>query len=252
MNEVTDAIVERIKKLMALAEKGGTEAEADAAMAKVQEILTKYNLSMGDTRLTQDKDEQFERQSVTFEWNASWISIVYHAVAELYFCKMWNEPNGTRDRKAVLLGKPVNIYSAMWVARVVVENGKRLAKEYAQHAYREYGMNAVSASNNFKKGYASRINARCWEMISAAKRGQVKDEATGTALVVADFYERNKKELDTYTREGLGIRLQRGSGMRGANDQDAAGAGRSAADKQSLRADGITQGKGAMRLGYGG
>lgn len=249
MSEVTDALIARIQKLMAMAERAGTEEEADTAMGLLQQILTKHNLSMGDTRLTKDKDEEFQHQSATFEWNASWITQVYMGVAELFFCKMWNEPNGTTDRKATLVGSPVNLYSAMYVARVVTENGKRLAKEYAQHAYKEYGMNAVSASNDFKKGYASRIRTRCEDMIREAKKGHVKDESTGTALVVGDFYERNKKELEVFTANVLKVKLVSGAGMRGAKDHDAAGAGRSAADKQSLRADGITQGKGALRLG---
>lgn len=249
MSEVTDALIAKIQKLMALAEKGGTEEEADAAMAKVQEILTKYNLSMSDVQHARDKDEQFERNVVAFEWNATWIAQVYLGVAELYFCKAWCQPNGTIDQKVVMLGSPVNIYSAMYVAQVIVTNGKRLAKEYAQHAYREYGMNAVSASNNFKKGYASRIRHRCLEMIKDAKRGHVRDAETGTALVVADLYERTSHALDVYTQDVLKVRLRSSVGMRGANDQDAAGAGRTAADAQSLAANGIAQGKGTLLLG---
>lgn len=232
-------IIARLQKLLELAERGGTEAEADNAMQRVQEILTKYNLSMGDVNVARDKDEMFEQHSVTMEWNQSWIPVIYHAIADLYFCDGWNEPNGTVDRKVVLIGKPVNVYSALYVAKIVVENGRNLARAYAQHAYSEYGMNAVSASNNFKKGYASRINARCHEMIKNAKSGHVKDVETGTALVVADLYERTQKELTLFREEVLKIKLSPGAGMRGARDQDAAGAGRAAADKQNLRADGI-------------
>lgn len=231
-------LIEKIQKLLALAERGGTEAEADAAMAKVQQLLTEHNLSMGDVVQAQDKDEAFEKQSVTFDWNQSWISVVYFAVCRLYFCDMWNEKNGTVDRKVVIIGKPVNVMSAMYVARIVVENGKKLAREYAQHAYREYGMNAVSASNNFKKGYANRISVRCAELRMAAKNGDLKSE-TGTALVLADFYEQNLKALDVWREQELGVKLVSGKGMAAPRDSDAAGAGKAAADKQNLTANGI-------------
>lgn len=57
-----EVIIERLRKLIALAENAGTEAEAANAMARVQEILTKYNLSMGDVGSARDEDEDFTRE----------------------------------------------------------------------------------------------------------------------------------------------------------------------------------------------
>src|SRR4051794_30275940 len=45
-----DSIVSRINKLLALGERGGTEAEATAAMRKVHELLAKHNLSLDDVK----------------------------------------------------------------------------------------------------------------------------------------------------------------------------------------------------------
>jgi Protein of unknown function (DUF2786) len=39
-----DSIIAKINKLLALGERGGTEAEAIAAMQKVHELLAKHNL----------------------------------------------------------------------------------------------------------------------------------------------------------------------------------------------------------------
>ena len=39
-------VIAKIQKLLALGRRGGTEQEADAAMAKAQELLAKYNLDL--------------------------------------------------------------------------------------------------------------------------------------------------------------------------------------------------------------
>lgn len=241
-----EVIIERLRKLIALAENAGTEAEASTAMSLVQEILTKYNLSMGDVGSAKDEDEDFTQEFAQHEWNQPWISLVYHAIARLYFCKMWVEKNGQTDVKMYFVGKPVNLYSVMYVARVVVDMCKRDAREYA----RSSPVNSVTASNNFKKGFASRISARCSEMIAAAKRGNVTDGA-GTALVVGDFYEKNMSLLDKYVAS-MGTRLTNCKVRSAITDGKALSAGRESANKANLTANGISGKTGTLRIGYGG
>lgn len=50
-NEISDKIVEKLKKLMRLqksAQKIGSEGEANAAAAAISRLLTQYNLSLMD------------------------------------------------------------------------------------------------------------------------------------------------------------------------------------------------------------
>ena len=191
-------MIEKIRKLLALAERAGTEHEASNAMARVQEILTKYNLDI-DT-IKDAGGASFTQEHQEFEWNQSWIRQAYMGIAKLYFCHMFYVQNGLQNQRITLVGKPVNIQTAKYVADVVIGTGKRMAKLYAQNAYSEFGMNAVSASNNFKKGYAIRINQRCNELVRDAIRGQVADSDTGKALVVGDFYQREHDAIQTYER----------------------------------------------------
>lgn len=48
-----EAIVERIQKILALGRRGGTEAEAAAAMAKAQELLAEHNLTLAQVESAQ-------------------------------------------------------------------------------------------------------------------------------------------------------------------------------------------------------
>lgn len=133
-------IIERIKKLMALADlsRGATEAEAAAAMAKVQELLTKHNLDMASIR-TEDKPEMTSERK-TYEWNANWIAPMAARIAELYFCMAVSEKNGTVDQKIELFGLPVNVMAAQYVIDVCVGAAKRGAREYANIVKKETGL----------------------------------------------------------------------------------------------------------------
>ena len=192
-------IIEKIRKLLALAERGGTEAEAAAAMEKVQALLTKHNLDIDSVR--KPEESSFTREFQEFEWNASWIRPIAGAVAKLYFCSMYYTQQGLDKQIIYMVGEKVNILTAQYVVDLVVATGKRLAKAYAQECYRDWGMNPVSASNSFKKGFALRISSRCAELMREAKRGNIKDVETGTALVVTNFYERNETAIAKFIKQ---------------------------------------------------
>ena len=259
--ETNDKVIERIRKLLALAERGGTEAEADSAMAKVQELLTAHNLEIDAIR--EKAEVTFTREHKDFPWNQSWIREAYAAIGRLYFCKFYYTPMGTKLQRLYLIGEPVNIMTAQYVADVVIATGNRLAKEYATETRLEYIENwgdsaatrgeatgaAISASNGFKKGYAQRISLRCYELRQEAiKKEKRAATATGTALVLADFYERNKKQLDIYAEQELGLELVSGAGMNSGNSNHM-GAGANAANSVNLRAGGVGHSGGALLLG---
>lgn len=240
-------IIEKIRKILALAERGGTEAEADSAMTKVQELLTEHNLTLdavrGKTEMT------MTREYKEYPWNQSWIRQVYSGVAGLYFCKFYYTPNGTTNQYCYLIGEPVNIQTAQYVIDVVIATGNRLAKEHAQAARMEFlewcdedekkdatGV-AISASNNFKKGFASRINSRCYTL--RRKATTIKpNKKEGNELVVADFYKRNDAAIKQY-ESSIGLKLVSGGGMGAATNSESYLAGGNAANSVNLRAGGI-------------
>lgn len=56
--ENTEKMIEKIKKVMELAERGSTEAERDTAMLQAQKLLDKYNISMSQID-TAKKDKKY-------------------------------------------------------------------------------------------------------------------------------------------------------------------------------------------------
>src|SRR4051812_832746 len=122
-----DSIISRINKLLALGERGGTEAEATAAMQKVHELLAKHNLSLDDVKDAPTEEEDYIQDETTGAAKQPWQDVVWSGVARLYFCKHLKRtgPDGTRH---LLIGKPSNIAVAKYVAAYLVRTGEELAR----------------------------------------------------------------------------------------------------------------------------
>lgn len=125
---VNASIIEKIKKLFAIGQRrhnndgSSNEAEAAAAMAKAQDMLTKYNL---DLRTVQDATaekkgavEGGKRDQVQIKRSAMyyWQQKFWKAIAEANYCFHWvvdtQEPRGDRWRRVkrhVILGSEVNV-----------------------------------------------------------------------------------------------------------------------------------------------
>lgn len=69
--------------------------------------------------------------------------------------------------------------------------------------------------------------------------------------MVGDFYEKNASLLDQYIAS-TGTRLKNNRVNGALTDAGAANAGKAAADRANLTANGITGKAGTLKLGYGG
>jgi hypothetical protein len=98
MSTLDSSIVDKIKKLLALAGNNPNEAEATSALAKAQELLARYNLSMaqldqsrGTAKETTEAEgtrtkTKVERSSAMFTYQRS----LWAALAETNFCVYWS------------------------------------------------------------------------------------------------------------------------------------------------------------------
>src|SRR5438105_14791415 len=87
-------IIDKIRKLFALAGNNTSEAEAASAMAKAQEMLASYNLEMSmlDTAEVKKHDQaDGKRTKEKVERSAmfAYIRKLWEALAEANFCVYW-------------------------------------------------------------------------------------------------------------------------------------------------------------------
>lgn len=230
-----ESIVSRIKKLLALGERGGTEAEAAAAMQKVHELLAKHNLCLDDVKDSPVAEEDYIRDESEATARQPWQDIIWTSVAKLYFCKHLNMSGGIGRYRHLIIGKPSNIAGVKYVAGYIVRTGDMLA---GQAAVSSDGSRAFR--NSFKKGFAYRIHARVEEEIKNARAGKMTDSVTGTALILSPLYDSSSRDIDRFIM-GQNMKIKRVSQNASVSDHNGYVAGRNAADSVSLRNNGVSQ-----------
>lgn len=154
-----NSILSRLKKLQRLYEGAkaiNSEAEAQNAAAKIQNLLTQYNLSMVDleaavddepkTNVTEEKlDDSWQRKCGGF-----WDQLLLYGICKYNFCYMIVSSQYTHRtnrngkmvfenrHKYIVIGEPQNIEVVKWLFNVLAGQLYRLAlKRYEE--YREDG-----------------------------------------------------------------------------------------------------------------
>ena len=228
-------ILDRIKKLQALAGDNPSESEAIAAAAKVQDLLLEHNLSMSDvdSHSLGEPQERIGKAEYAIpnanKLTITWKSILYHGIAKINFCETIKLNNST---KIALIGKPSNVQTVVYLADVLVRQIERMARAEGQTVL----SNRALYEREYCLGAAQRVLRRLRE---------AKDQATssgpGMALVVASGKQVDKVFRTFFpnirhTRSSIGGRT---SGY---------GAGQSAGNGISLPGGGITTGtRGLLR-----
>lgn len=158
-----NSILSRLKKLQRLYEGAkaiNSEAEAQNAAAKIQNLLTQYNLSMVDleaavddepkTNVTEEKlDDSWQRKCGGF-----WDQLLLYGICKYNFCYMIVSSQYTHRtnrngkmvfenrHKYIVIGEPQNIEVVKWLFNVLAGQLYRLAlKRYEE--YREDDRQAV-------------------------------------------------------------------------------------------------------------
>jgi hypothetical protein len=168
MDTVQTQVMEKVKKLLALA-KSPSEAEAASALAKASVLLAKYGLSMAEVQREEDVQEAvlLEKKRLRV-----WESILVSVICKATFTTPLHYRTGAAGR-LLLIGREVNIATARelfaYLHRLIlilgrahspqiahVESfrqglayriGERLAVQYGPEAESGSGANAVAGKN---------------------------------------------------------------------------------------------------------
>jgi hypothetical protein len=229
---------------LALAERGGTEAEAHAAMTAARNLLAKHNLTLSEVQeYGAEKEEEITADESTPAplRNTWWKDTIYCRVAELNFSNAFMRKR-RGERFYVVYGRPSNIQVVHYVAQSLIRTGETLAIQESKAAAQRMANDGVELNvrawvASFRIGYAQRIAERANEEIAKAKRGEVKDE-TGTALILSPLYDREKTAI-TAVMNNHGIKL--GVSRSSVNIRSSRGysAGREAANRANFVGNGL-------------
>lgn len=188
INETQKAI-SKIKKLLALNDRAGTEAEAFAAMAKAQELLIKHGLDMDNVKIANGECYEVDHSQMDKQ-QAPWKVYIWDGCAHLYFCSFFYK----RHQKVnSLVGKSSNLQICKYLIEYIIRTGESIATKEA--LFLPSGSRR-SYKHSFLLGFAYTINSRCKDEIKRAKEEGIKDQSTGNMLVVKSLYEQTTLELE--------------------------------------------------------
>lgn len=224
-----DKIKDKIQKLLNLANgnAAGGEHERDTAMKMALKLLTKHNLDLAAFEKQNKIGHAEDRVSIQdTQYAYPWMRTVANALAELYFCKFFSQTIPQYKRLYTFVGKESNAMMAMEMTRYVIKSIQREgARERKRLGERE------PFENSFLNGASQVIYRRCLALKEEAikeNEEEVKADAsgTGTALVLASFYEAEMQSNIVHIEQNMGIKLvTKSSNMRSTSQRGkAAGA----------------------------
>lgn len=211
--------INKIKKLLAVAQagSGATEAEAMTAASFASALMLKHNI---DVQLDDEEVEGAIHGEKQSGYDEPWHVQCASAAGFLYYCKplIWR-----RTGHIKFVGRRDNIEACEMTLKFFAAEVERLYKLSLPK-----GMSKIDRANfrsTFKMACAMRIAARCWAIMETLRRDDAKAiAATGsTALVVVQTIDALLAEAEALMsdvkklvvrrpKDGLGTELGRRAG----------------------------------------
>jgi len=221
------AIIEKVRKLLALAEANDNPNEAAAAGAKAQKLLADYNLESANVEgATQDD----AREAVKLDGGThAFQRDLWRAVAELNFCSYWAQEYTATETKHVwskagaslgtqtkqvkrhrhnLIGRIVNARMTVAMATYLLEAIERVLRER---------LNGAPAGSNwawsFRKGAASTLVGKLYDRRAeyiaeenerARRAAASSGPASGSTALTLTTFAKSEKERNDDFRFGEG------------------------------------------------
>jgi Protein of unknown function (DUF2786) len=122
-------VVERIRKLLRLAENAGaTEAEAASALERASALLLRHNLSMEQIAVSASQREVVGEERIRTGWAGSWRGSLLGVLARHNLCSPFVHRRDRADT-VVIVGRPANIEATHAMYDWIAEQLERFAQE---------------------------------------------------------------------------------------------------------------------------
>jgi hypothetical protein len=158
MNATKETIIQKIKKLIALAGNNPNEHERGQAMEAAQKLLDEHNLKMADC---QEKTEIIGYETMPMARDV-WRRAVQNALAALYYVTLiGGVRNVFGDKEVAIIGTPGNRAAFLSISNWILDS--------IEHAATAAGLRGVKERNEFGYGCAITLNNRVLAILAEEK-----------------------------------------------------------------------------------
>jgi hypothetical protein len=191
MDKVDPKILERIRKMLAMAEGKANINESAVAASMAAKLMAKYNIDHADVLLRTIEDDDIVANSVQTENKEvpAWMGAMVVPVARLNDCeaRYWYErcpTTGARLKRVQYLGQRDDAQVAAWIFSYLCDEVLRLSKVYRRQKRKEFGGGGHGTiMSDYRMGLVEEIKQTITRM-REEKRVDLAQHSTGTALVV--------------------------------------------------------------------
>lgn len=185
----TETLLQKIKKLLALAEGNANDHEREVAMQFAMDLLAKHNLTLSEIQDI-DLDNQTNEYPINLRME-KWITCLLQGVCTLYYTRFYEEVTrdwyGRRKSFPVLVGTRENVDVTIEVMSWLM-NSIRLESNYL---YRD-----PYERRSFRLGAAEKVWDRAEEIIEKEKNNTAHS-GTGNLMVLRNKLESaNERYMD--------------------------------------------------------
>ena len=230
-------IADKLRKLLELAEHPNTNAnEAANAAALAAKLSIMHNIELDSVRL---KSQNKEFVSVLSTWHysprdAAGVIVMSQWVAQLFGCKILLAGSSSR-RYIWFYGQKHNVDMCNSWSKYLIDSCARANREHARDAKRATFAEREDARSAFRYAFNVAVATRLREKLEAMKKEGVQEgSSSGTALVVSNWFEQERKEVQEFIDNNVQISNKTVSTRSVAIEGRAIAAGREAGNKVSL------------------
>jgi hypothetical protein len=219
MNPDRKKILDRLAKILALADASAFSAEAETARRIAEQLMAEHDVSRQDIA-----DSEFELREIPsyFQTDVQWDRIFKWSLGELNGCYMLlrcapSAPGADRLVKAfIYVGRPIDIDAALYMTDALIRQRGRAFIDYK-------AAGGEDGKAKFFFGYAKGLKARVEDIRGRTESGmaaQGKRHLGPSALLERQkaWYVRNygepNNDLETFAGRGSGAGFDAGSGAR--------------------------------------
>lgn len=211
-----DKILEKIRKLLNLqkgAQEIGSIEEAANASARIQELLLKYNLELGDIPGSKEKTniiihEIFVNDLTGFSKSeGDWMVTMFTIVAKHNFCKNIHMKGNPKHLYLEIIGEKHNCETVEYMGAQLINITKKLRVKALKEAEDTFGpiSNKKSFYRSYGKSFAAAIAVKLREQdkANAAKYSGTNALVIRNNEAIAKVVEENYGELASSRRRTL-------------------------------------------------
>lgn len=176
-----EKIIDRIRKLLALAGNNTNENEALVALEKAHALLAEHNLTLAEVQ-AKGSEPDAKRVEEKTETNLSerYFRVVWNGAALLNYCYCISERPSPFKRQTFyyIIGREINTIVATELALYLCQTMKRLMNEECKRAGRK--------DNAFKESFLKGMSGRLWQRMEEMKKRPVGPSNSNALVLYRD------------------------------------------------------------------